>query len=148
RWKGRGWGGVDVVDQGELGLGEILVPAELFKHTVSELRIAVLDLGVFRVVAVAKQAHLAGGAVRQLLLAFNTEAGAESAATLFDRQDSIVENWRARMTERRRAPAWPRSPVIAALLGARHCLLRAHVEGRRIRHMRLDALRQLSTEPA
>ena len=52
-------GRVDLVDHRQLGLGQILVPAELLEHAERELGIAVLDLGVLGVVAVAEQADLA-----------------------------------------------------------------------------------------
>ena len=52
-------GRVDLVDHRQFGFGQVLVPAELLQHAERELRIAVLDLGVLGVVAVAEQADLA-----------------------------------------------------------------------------------------
>jgi hypothetical protein len=127
-----------------LGRGEVLVPAELLEDAVGELGIAVLDLGVLGVIAVAEQADLAGRTVRQLLLALQTKARAERAAAFLDRKVGVVEQRRARVLEFRRAPAWPRQTVIVAFVRTGGRLLRAHVEIALVRHVRLQALGRLS----
>ena len=96
-------GRIDLVDDGKLGLGEILVPAQLLQDAERELGITVLDLGVLRVIAVAEQADLALGAVGERFLALQAKAGAEGAAALLDRQVRVVEQRRARMLELGRA---------------------------------------------
>ena len=137
-------GRVDALDRRQFGRGEVLVPAELLQHGVGELRIAVLDLGVLGVVAVAEQADLAGRAVRQLLLALQAEAGPERAAALLDREVGVVEQRRAGMLELRRAPARPRQAVVVALVRAGRGLLGEHVEVFLVRHVRLQPLRRLA----
>ena len=139
-----GVAGLTFLDHGQLGFGEVLVPAELLQHAERELRIAVLDLGVLGVIAVAEQADLALGAVRQRFLALHAEAGAERAAAFLDEQVGVVEQRRAGMLELRRAPARPGQAVIVALVRTGRGLLREHVEVFLVRHVRLQPLRRLA----
>src|ERR1700730_1072331 len=46
--------------------------------------------------------------------ALNAKPGAERAAAFLHRQTGVVKDWRARMLELRRPPAWPRQTVIVA----------------------------------
>ena len=139
-----GLAGLMLLDRRQFGRGEVLVPAELLQHGVGELRIAVLDLGVLGVIAVAEQADLAGRAVRQLLLTLQAEARTERAAALLHRKVGVVEDRRSGMLELRRAPARPRQPVVVALVRAGRGLLGEHVEVFLVRHVRLQPLRRLA----
>ena len=109
-----------------------------------ELRIAVLDLGILGVIAVAEQTDFALAAVGQRLLALHAEARAERAAAFLDREVGVVEQRRARMPELRRAPARPRQAVIVTLVRPGRGLLGEHVEVFLVRHVRLQPLRRLA----
>ena len=139
-----GIGRIDLVDHRHFGLGQILVPAELFQHAKRELRIAVLDLRIFGRGAVGEQADLHRGAVGPLLLALDAEAGTEHAAAVHCGEVGVVEQRRTGMPDLGRAPAWPRQAVVVALVRARRRPLGEHVEVGLIRHVRLDALRRLA----
>src|SRR6185503_10120368 len=103
---------IDLVDHGQLFRRQVAVPAELLQDAERELGIAVLDLAIFRVGPFGEQVDLARRAVRQLLLAFDAEAGAEHAAAVHDREIGVVEERRPRMLDLRRTPAGPRQAVI------------------------------------
>ena len=139
-WRGR----IDLVDDRKLGLGEILVPAELLEHAERELRIAILDFGVLRVIAVAEHADLAGASVGQLFLALDTKAGTECAATFLDRKVGVVEQRRARMSECGRSPTRPWQAVVVALVRPGRGPLRAHIEVGLVGHVRLQPLGRLA----
>src|SRR5262249_21971989 len=70
----------DALDDGLLGVGEVLVPTELLEYPIGEFRVAVLDLRAERVGALGQKIVLARGAVGKLDLALDAEAGAEGAA--------------------------------------------------------------------
>ena len=75
----------DLLNRRQLGFGKVLVPAKFLQHPQGELRVAILDFGVLRVVAVAEQTDFAGSSIGQLFLAFHPEACAEGAPALLDR---------------------------------------------------------------
>src|SRR5262249_30412817 len=134
----------DALDDGLLGGGEILVPAELLEHPIGELGIAVLDLPAQRVGALGPKVVLSRRAVRKLDRALHAEAGAEGAAAVHHAQIGVVERMGAGMLEFRRAPARPWQAVIVALGGTILGPQGDEIEVLLVGHMQLEALRRLA----
>jgi hypothetical protein len=138
----------DLLDGGELGLGEVLVPAQPLEHRVGELRIAVLDLGSERVRAFGEEIVLLlfldlDAVLHDLGLdhTFDAEAGAERAAAIHDMEMSVVELVSAGMLELGTAPARPRQAVVVALGRTVGCPQRNQFEVLLVRHVELEPLR-------
>ena len=136
----------DLVDGGEFGLGEILVPAELLQHAIGEFGITVGQLRTLAVGAFGQQVDVLDRTVRLLLFVDDAEARAEGAAAVLGVQVGVVERVRPGMPDLRRAPARPRQAVIVAAdlglvgLGAQ----RHQVELVLVLHVRLQPLRRLA----
>ena len=136
----------DLVDGGEFGRGEILVPAELLEHAIGELGIAVGELRALAVGAFGQQVDVLHRTVRLLLFVDHAETRAERAAAVLGVKVGVVERMRSRMLDLRRAPARPRQAVIVAAdfrlvgLGAQG----HQVELALVLHVRLQPLRRLA----
>ncbi len=135
------------LDRGLFAVGEVLVPAKALQHTVGELRIAVLDLGILGIGTLGEKVDLLLRTIRLRLLILHTEPGAEGAAAILHMKVGVVELMGARMTIFRRAPAGPRQAVVIASDLGRRILRRPQrhqVKLFLMLHVGLQALRRLA----
>src|SRR4029077_4231792 len=116
-------------------------PTEFLQHSEREFGVTILDLGILGIGSFSKQVDLHTRTVRFFLFTFDTEACTETATSVHDREVRIVEEWRSRVFNLGRAPAWPPQAVVVAFVRTGGCPLGEHAEVRLVRHVRLDALR-------